>query len=284
MLPEFEEVRIENTNACGYRCYMCPREKQTRKIGFMTVEDFNLALSKLPSSIKRMHLHGYGEPLLDPTLNQKVQKASVLGYQTYIFSTLGLELCDEKIDDLITSGLSYLRVSLYGFDENSYKKIHGTNKLELVLKNLGKLKHRMEKVNSNLDILIQLTPEKEMLRLGLDLNLIKAFLNKIKSFGFPTSANEDWHNYGDGRAFQKPTDKICPVVSGNRKKILQITYNLDVIPCCFDYDATIKLGNLKKQSLEDIFSSPEYDKFVLSQLMNDFSSMAVCRGCEKFDS
>lgn len=284
MLPEFEEVRIENTNACGYRCYMCPREKQTRKIGFMSLEDFNLALTKLPSSIERMHLHGYGEPLLDPTLCQKIQKASLLGYKTYIFSTLGLELSDEKINELITSGLSYLRVSLYGFDENTYKKIHGTNKLELVLKNLEKLKNRMEKLPSKMDVLIQLTPEKEMLRLSLDLPLIKAFLKKIQSFGFPISANKEWHNYGDGRAFQKPSDKICPVISGNRKKILQITYNLDVIPCCFDYDATIKLGNLKKLSLEDIFSSKEYDRFVLSQLMNDFSTMAVCRGCEKFDT
>lgn len=284
MLPEFEEVRVENTNACGYRCYMCPREKQTRKIGFMSTHDFNLVLNKLPSSIKRMHLHGYGEPLLDPSLFKKIEQASAKGFETYIFSTLGLELSDEKIDKLTQSGLKHLRVSLYGFDEITYKKVHGTNKLSLVLNNLDKLKKSLEKHPSPIRIAIQLTPEKQMLRLAQDPTIVTDFLKKIQEFGFLISANADWHNYGDGRSFQKPSDKICPVIAGNRKKILQITYNLDVIPCCFDYDASIKLGNLTHQSLEEIFSSEAYSMFVFSQLRKDFSSMPVCKGCEKFDT
>ena len=33
------EVWIENTNVCNAQCVMCPRDKQTRKLGFM---DFSL--------------------------------------------------------------------------------------------------------------------------------------------------------------------------------------------------------------------------------------------------
>jgi len=283
MLPKFIEARIENTNACGYRCFMCPREKQTRKIGFMSVEDFSLVLSKLPDSIKSMHLHGYGEPLLDPSLIEKIKLTSKKNIETTIFSTLGLELSDETITSLASSGLNKLRVSLYGFDEMSYKKIHGTNKLDLVKKNLKTLKKALEKTKSPLTVVLQITPEKEMLRLGTKTEIVQTFMQELMDLGFAFGATEDWHNYGDGRNFQPPSEKVCPVIAGKRKQILQVTYKLEVIPCCFDYDATIKLGNLKEQSLEEIFSSPVYEKFVIAQLFNEFSNHAVCKGCEKFD-
>ena len=44
-LPILSDIRIETTNACGYRCVFCPREKMTRKIGSMSENDFSLVLN-----------------------------------------------------------------------------------------------------------------------------------------------------------------------------------------------------------------------------------------------
>ena len=60
------EVHIENTNACDAHCIMCPREKMTRKTGFMDYDLFCKIIDQIVSTwgIDSIHLHGFGEPLL----------------------------------------------------------------------------------------------------------------------------------------------------------------------------------------------------------------------------
>ena len=79
MVPLFEEIHIENTNSCGYKCSMCPRESQTRQIGFMPLDDFSFILErigqvpKVALNQRVFHLHGFGEPLLDRHLIPKIE-------------------------------------------------------------------------------------------------------------------------------------------------------------------------------------------------------------------
>jgi molybdenum cofactor biosynthesis enzyme MoaA len=69
------EIRIESTNYCGYKCVFCPREKMTREQGVMSVDDFILVLRRIKELYgdysEQIHLHGYGESLLDKGLPEK---------------------------------------------------------------------------------------------------------------------------------------------------------------------------------------------------------------------
>jgi len=61
----------------------------------------------------------------------------------------------------------------------------------------------------------------------------KAFFKWIDSLGIDTKVEMPLHNYGDGRKYNKSEKtKVCSIVSGWRKHILQITWDLKVIPCC----------------------------------------------------
>lgn len=285
MVPDFQSVRIENTNACGYRCFMCPREKQSRKIGFMSFEDFQIVLSRLPQKSMTMDLHGYGEPLLDKHLIKKINHAKNTGlYKTQIFSTLGVELSDEDIKKLILYGLNILTVSFYGYDRESYKNIHGTDKFELALTNLTRIVHLSEKLGSNILILVKLIDPRltelnhEQLQRAKEIRQLLSHKKNV-FVAYQTA----WHNYGGGRTFNPFSNKLCPVVDGQRKNILQITWDLHVIPCCFDYDASIKFGNLRHQTLDEIFTSDAYLSFLDKHRRGDLSNMLVCQGCEKID-
>ena len=75
VIPHFEQIRIENTNRCGYKCVMCPRDKHTRKQGLMPTKDFELVLDHIGSFEGELHLHGFGEALLDKNLPDKVRLA-----------------------------------------------------------------------------------------------------------------------------------------------------------------------------------------------------------------
>lgn len=282
MVPEFIEIRIENTNACGYRCFMCPRELQKRKIGFMTVDDFKHILTQLPKTPAAMDLHGYGEPLLDKHLFEKLDLAAKSGpFVTRIFSTLGLDLSDQDLKMLALSKLNFLTVSMYGYNRETYKQIHGVDKFDLVQKNLKKLIQYIEEFKSPLNLVIKVFDYEQQTQNFHDIMTFKQMLASYSHSFVKIISTKAWHNYGNGRSFNPFSKKLCPVVEGIRKNILQITWDLYVIPCCFDFDATIKFGNLKTQTLEEIFSSEAYLKFIDNHKKGDLSQMLVCQGCEK---
>lgn len=270
---QFSEIRIENTNSCCYRCVMCPRELQTRKIGFMSVEDFCLVLDQIGPFSGSFHLHGYGEPLLDRHLIEKMSELKKRNpiASSCIITTLGVNLEDDYFIRLAKAGLNFLVVSMYGFTHESYRKIHGFDGLDLVNKNLENLRH------AGIDVLIKVpaqnTIEKEQ------------FCGWAKNSGFKTDNWPYVHNYGNGRHFNPPNvGGICPVISGKRRHILHITWDLSVIPCCYDFNASICFGNLRKQSLKEIFSSPAYLHFYLAHQTGSLANYPICQNCEKIDA
>ena len=87
----YDEVRIENTNHCGYKCFFCPREELSRAKGYMSLSDLDLVLDRVDDHRGQVDLHGFGEPLLDTLLPEKVRKVSSKWPEakTRIISTLG---------------------------------------------------------------------------------------------------------------------------------------------------------------------------------------------------
>ena len=73
---------------------MCPREKLTRPIGYMSLDDFSLVFDRIGPFHGDVHLHGFGEPLLDRQLIEKIgmlKKKSPMS-RSLIYSTLGVRL------------------------------------------------------------------------------------------------------------------------------------------------------------------------------------------------
>lgn len=284
-IPTFQEIHIENTNSCAYKCAMCPRDQHTRQIGYMSVEDFSLVLDRVGAFEGVFHLHGYGEPLLDRKL---VEKAALLKKRcpdavSLIFSTLGVRVQEDYFKRLIEAGLTCLVVSFYGFTQETYQTIHGFNGFELAKKNLQLLGDAMRGTSFRALIKIPSLQITSAIPIAAPPER-KEFCDWASSMGFELGEWSYVHNYGDGRTYNKPdTYTVCPVVAGKRSKILNITWNLDVIPCCYDYNASIPFGNLRSESLEEIFSSSKYFQFLLAQQTNQLEAYPVCKNCEKTD-
>lgn len=283
-LPKFVEVHIENTNSCAYKCIMCPREQQTRQIGFMSFEDFSLALDRIGPFEGIFHLHGYGEALLDRQLVKKVAalRKKNPSANLQIISTLGVRVQEDFFTQLAEAGLDVLIISFYGFTRDAYKKVHGFDGFDLAKRNLellskvsqGSIKSYIKIPSQNVysSLPIMEDPDK------------RAFCQWAEDLGFSIGEWTYVHNYGNGRHYHLPnSQRLCPVIEGMRKNILNITWDLHVIPCCYDFNATIRFGSLRQQSLEEIFSSQEYLKFLLAHKTNELSAYPICQNCEKQD-
>jgi MoaA/NifB/PqqE/SkfB family radical SAM enzyme len=281
----FHEIRIENTNACGYRCVMCPREKMDRSIGYMSLEDFDIVLGSFEDFSGSVHLHGFGEPLLDRQMSEKMRrlKARWPRCTSYLFSTLGVKGID--FTSIVQSGLDVLTVSLYGFTKQTYREVHGVDRLSLVKDNLLALHEAIRESNASVKVYVKIPSPEVTGALASHVPFeASSFLRWIEELGFQPAVWPKLHNYGDGRAFNTPaTDRLCPVIEGSRKGILHITWDLSVIPCGLDYNATIRLGSLRRKTLQQIFSSEEYLQFVLAHKTQSLENYPVCQSCDKVD-
>lgn len=288
----FKEIHIENTNSCAYKCSMCPRESQTRQIGFMSLEDFSFLLERIGpvqwvgSHQGLFHLHGFGEPLLDRRLIQKIEvlKKKYPSSLSLIYSTLGVRVKEGYFLDLLEAGLTNMVISLYGFTIEDYKKIHGYDGLECAKQNLQSLSQAM-KLFPHFSATIKIPDQALASSLPVAEPPEKvAFCHWARELGFDMAKWNYVHNYSSGRHYNQPnTDKMCPVIDGKRKNILNITWDLNVIPCCYDFNATIRFGNLRRNTLEEIFLGPEYLAFVIAHQSNDLSVYPICQNCEKND-
>ncbi len=282
---EFTQVRIENTNHCGYKCFMCPREKQSRDLGFMSVDDLALVMDRIGEHRGQIHLHGFGEPLLDKKLPEKARlvKERCPDAQILFYTTLGVKKGEAYFRELASAGLSQVHVSFYGFSREAYKTVARVDTFELAKTNLRLLAEARAAVGARFGIVLRTWADPVWQKWPEDVKKERAVFKRwAEEIGVELNELDEVHNYGDGRGYNEPpTEGLCSVAWGLRQRILQVTWNLDVIPCCFDFNASIVFGNLRQQTVEDVFAGESYRAFIEAHLANDLRGYTVCEGCER---
>ncbi len=283
---DFQEIRIENTNRCGYSCVFCPREKMDRPQDIMPMDDFGFVLERTveyhPTYSNWFHLHGYGEPLLDKYLPEKVVIAKAMFPQakTFIITTLGVNVGEDYLRALIHNGLDSLNVSFYAPTREEYKAVTGTTMFDTALKNLIALgKIVQEKPHCRVIVSKKVTDaDNKSGAVTQEASWLQALIDR---FGFDV-----WrpriHNYGLGRTYN-PSDGqgLCTVFNGARRNILQITWDLNVKPRCFDFNASMKLGNLRNASIAEILRAEPYRALALAQMTGNLSDYPACANCDR---
>jgi len=258
----------------------------TREQGFMPIDDFRLVLRRIKEFYgdysQQIDLHGYGEPLLDKSLPEKVAlaKRTFPNAKLHIITTLGVKVSRLYLESLIDNGLDTMMVSFYASTHDEYKKITNTRNLDVVVENLhlvGELIEGLDKprvtVMYNIQGNIRLS---EAERNHID--FVTEICSKYSFFMHEYVV----HNYGGGRQYNAPTnDKICSVVDGARKNIIQVTWDLSTIPCCFDFNAEMAFGNLRESSFREIYAAAPYRDFIAKLTRRDYSTLSPCQNCDR---
>lgn len=284
-IPVFSEIRVENTNYCGYKCFICPHDRMTREKGVMSAEDLLWVIRRVGIFKGRVDLHNFGEPLLDPGLRDKIALISKAWPEAVvrIFSTLGLRVRPGYWRELLDAGLDHLEVSLYGWSRESYLGVHGVDMFDVALENLRCLMGEIKAGGFKTPVILRKFPVHGSVRAAhsqQDQAAIQAFYDMVGQWGVRIAPDRALHNYGGGRAYNPPGETPCSIIWGYRRRILQITWRLEVIPCCFDFDASVIWGDLKRQTLEEIFNGPVYREFVTAHKNNELKRFPVCINCD----
>lgn len=279
MIPKSDDMRFEVTTRCNYNCQICPRDKITRKIETMSFELFKRLFDKIrqeTSQYNTLTFPGMGEPLLDKTLDKKIEyaKKQIRNLDVLVL-TNGFFLTPKRFKELENLGVNSARISFYGLDPLSYSMMHGVNSTAL-----------FKQVANNL---VRISQIKTSTKLLLTLNVLDEVNGHsveewIRFWKDKADLIEVWrpHNWVYGRNY-RPIQKSKLKTCGRPfRGPLQIQVDGTVNMCCFDFDGKLTIGDLKTESLKEIFSSALYRKIAACHKTGDFGrSGLICKDCDQ---
>lgn len=300
---------IETTNYCNMTCVMCPRTiYMKRKNIWIEDEIFKKALSNIkpykkkeleefwnwlenntafnPKEISEngfyfsvvarcLILHGFGEPFLDKFLIKRIKLCKEKNIPTY-FSCTPATMTVEKATEAMAAGLDILKFSLDAMDDESIKSIRGkkANYEESIDKILKLIEIKKKNNFQTIFVPCMISFKKDQQNLRLQEKFLEFWKNK-EVYAYIKSQDNRWlfeqdKNLNNNSHYAKqyceyPWTSLTVMADGN------------VVPCTQISNNEIVLGNIKENSLEEIWNGKKYQDFRKMHISGNFPKDHKCK-------
>ena len=268
----FQKAYLEISNLCNLHCSFCPGTK--RKPKQLSKAEFSHLLSQLRPYTSFLYFHLMGEPLCHPELEQFLTLAGEYGFRV-ILTTNGTLLSTRQNVLLNAPSLHKINISLHAFEANNLSipfceylsdcfsfglAAQGGPLVVYRLWNQGGADSRNEEILSAME---RVFPKPwSVQRRGTEIAR-RVFLEYGDKFDWPDLNNEEHSRsvfcYG-------LRDQIGVLCDGT------------VVPCCLDHNGDIALGNLFRQSMEEILATTRA-RAVFDGVSNREAVEPICRRC-----
>ena len=261
----FKKIYVEITNVCNLNCPFCIGNSRQKE--FISEYKFDLLLKKLKGYTKYLYFHLMGEPLLHLNINKLINKASK-NYNINI-TTNGYFI--NRIKD--NNNIHQVNISLHSYDEKKNKTLNEYlndiyNAVDKLLVTNTIISYRMWTNNKYNEDIIKSIENRYNIKINGN--------TKIKDrlfFEFETEFI--WPNLNNGYCKK---DGSC---QGLRTHI-GILVDGSVVPCCLDYNANLKLGNIYEQDLDEILEQQRV-KDMIKGFQNNKKVEEFCQHCNFYD-
>lgn len=269
-------LQIENTNICNAKCVMCPHSIMKRRQKIMKQEEFEKIFDNVMRSykIKRVTITGFGEPLIDRCLAEKIaytnRKYPKVKIDLYTNASLMTKEISEKLLKLKIDRITF---SINGTSKN-YKKVMGLD---------------YEKTKNNVSYFLKMKRKlKNPILTNVSLMILKENEDDVKKF------IDFWDQLADSVRVYAPSDwagMVKNIIQKNPFKTKKrwpcfvlwnnITVDVEgnVVLCCRDYESKGKFGNLLIKDAKEIRDDKKFRGLLNKQLNFDFN-IAVCSTCD----
>ena len=300
---------IETTNYCNMKCIMCPRtELMTRKNiwidddAFLKIVDqvqpySNQDLEEFWEFIESEYglkgdeptentfyfhvvsrcviLHGYGEPLLDKNIVERVKLCEERGIPTY-FSCTAANLTLERAKAVMDAGLTVFKFSIDALDDEWQKRIRGKQNnfdasyrtiLEII--DLKKKEGYKTLLVPCMIALSEATASRQMHSKFMKLWEGKDVFAYVKSQDNRWLLEEDAamknRSHYESQYCEYPWTSLTVMADGS------------VVPCTQDYDTEMILGNVNNKTLEEIWNDTPYENLRRMHITGEFPEGHKCQ-------
>ena len=299
---------IETTNYCNMSCVMCPRTTlMQRKNQWIDSSLFEKVLDQivphtpehLDSLLKFVQekyriqteeqsenhfyfdiisrcltLHGYGEPLLDRYIVERIAACSRRNIPSY-FSCTPANLTVEKAAELMGNGLGVLKFSMDALTDEKQQFYRGrhndfTKSFQTILDILD-MKAKRNFSTKCVVVMIEMNDDDEMKQIT---NEFVTLWQGKDIYHYIKTQDNRWYYKEDEKTPNRShyATQYCeyPWLS------LTVMANGEVVPCTQDYDTELSMGHAGQQSLADIWNGDSYQQLRYFHLTGNFPKGHKC--------
>lgn len=287
-------LNYEPTTSCNLRCPECPSGLRsfTRPTGMLDQSSFQKTIDELKETLIYLTFYFQGEPYLNPAFLDMVKYASQRNIYTFT-STNAHYLDDENAKRTIESGLDKLIISIDGTTQEVYEQYRVGGKLDKVIegtKNIIKWKAGLKSKTPYVVFQFLVVKPNEH-QVGEARKMAKELgVDEIK---FKSAQVYDFEN---GNTLIPDNDKFSRYKKGKDGKFALkndmlnqcwrmwsgcvITWDGLVVPCCFDKDASHRLGDVRQKPLKEIWLGEAYNNF-RSSILKSRKEIDICQNCSE---
>src|SRR5690606_25269 len=288
-------ISFEPTTSCNLRCPECPSglREFTRPTGMLKKDFFRETIDDIYKDILYLIFYFQGEPYLNREFLDMVKYASEKGIYTAT-STNAHYLTDEVARKTVESGLDRLIISIDGTTQEVYKQYRRGGNIDKVIQGARNIvKWKKELKSKTPFVFFQFLVVKpnehqveDIKKLAAEVGVDEVRFKTAQVYDYENDPNqliplnEKFSRYRKGKdgrhvAKNKLTNHCWKLWHSN-----VITWDGMVVPCCFDKDASHRLGNLKNQSFKETWHNDNYTQF-RSELMTSRKNIDICAKCSE---
>lgn len=285
-------ISIEPTTACNLRCPECPSGLRsfTRETGNLKADFFKETVEALHRDLLFLIFYFQGEPYINPRFLEMVAYANKKGLYT-ITSTNAHFLNDENARRTIESGLDRLIISIDGTTQETYEQYRIGGRLDAVIegaKNVVAWKRKLKSKTPHIIFqFLVVRPNEHQIpdvyRLAKEIGVdeVKLKTAQVYDYTFGNHLIPTQSKYARYRQMPDGTWSIKHALVNHCWKLWHacvITWDGMVVPCCFDKDASHRMGDLRKQTFKALWHGAAYVNF-RNAILKGRSEIDICTNC-----
>ena len=267
-------VLIEPASTCNLRCPMCfQSDKSFTKKEFMGKMDYSFYEKIIDECVinkaKAITFGSRGEPTMHPKIKQIIEYAAGKFIDIKLI-TNGTKMSDDLIHSIMKSNINLLQFSIDSEEKETYERLRKFAKYDEVLANVQRVQ-KIRKLYKNNKMFIRVSGVK-----------VEEQQNEKSFCNF-------WEQYADEVVFKKyferwdtynniPTKNLDTPCEYIWEK-LYIWYDGKVNPCDADYKSYLSYGNVKSNSIKDLWNSKSRMSLIEKHLSKNRNKITPCDRC-----
>jgi len=288
-------ISFEPTTSCNLRCPECPSglREFTRPTGMLKKDFFSTTIDEIHKELLYLIFYFQGEPYLNPDFLDMVQYASSKKIYTAT-STNAHYLNDANAKRTVESGLDRLIISIDGTTQDVYQQYRVGGNLTKVMegaRNIVKWKKELKSKTPFIFFQFLVVKHNEhqiedIKKLAKEIGVDEVRFKTAQVYDYENDPNNLIPTISKYSRYRKNKDGsyVAKNKLANHCWKMQhanvITWDGLVVPCCFDKDATHRLGNLKNESFKAIWHNDNYKQF-RSELKKSRKHIDICANCSE---
>lgn len=285
-------ISVEPTTACNLRCPECPSGLRafSRDTGNLKEDFFRTIIEELGPQLFYLTFYFQGEPYINPKFLDMVAYAHSKGIYTAT-STNAHFLNDANAEATVRSGLDRLIISVDGTTQEVYEAYRKEGNLEKVLegaRNIVKWKKKLKAKHPHIIFqFLVVRPNEHQIEdvraLAKEIGVDEVKLKTAQIYDYE-QGNPLIPTIEKYARYAKQSDGTYVI----KNELLNhcwklwhscvVTWDGWVVPCCFDKDATYRLGSLKQTSFREVWEGEAYQQFRKTLLLGR-DKIDICTNC-----